>query len=98
MGTPTHLIGFQIMPDDNDIPEIAAPPVAVEETNRLFRLVPVGNDSCRSTGRWCLFPLTPKTKRAASRRSRIRWVAIGATQYASLRRARRRRNGMSSAM
>lgn len=43
-GTPTHLISFQNMPDDDDIPEIAAPPVAVEETNRLFRLVPVGND------------------------------------------------------
>jgi hypothetical protein len=36
------------MPDDDPIPEIAAPPVMVPETNRLWRLTPALNLLARS--------------------------------------------------
>jgi uncharacterized protein (DUF1810 family) len=43
-GTPFRLDRLQPMSEDDEIPEIAAPPMAVEETNRLFRLTPVAED------------------------------------------------------
>jgi hypothetical protein len=44
------------MSEDNDIPEITAPPVAVEETNRLFRLIPATEDLARSSRQIALVP------------------------------------------
>jgi hypothetical protein len=44
------------MSEDRDVPEIAAPPVAVEETNRLFRLTPAADDQSRSSRQMALVP------------------------------------------
>lgn len=44
------------MSKEDDIPEIAAPPVAVEETNRLFRLTPVADGLSRASRQIVLVP------------------------------------------
>ena len=44
------------MSEDRDVPEIAATPVVVEETNRLFRLRPATNDLSSSSRQIALVP------------------------------------------
>lgn len=47
---------FRPMSDDDEIYEIAAPPVAVEETNRLFRLTPATDNLSQASRQMALVP------------------------------------------
>ena len=53
------------MSEDDDIPEIASPPVMVAETHRIFRLSPAFEDLSQSSRQIALVPAeTEKTARA----------------------------------
>lgn len=89
-GTPNRFGRLQHMSDDDDIPEIAAPLVAVEETNRLSRRTPATEVSRR-------IALVPAdTEDDAWRLRRIPCVAIGSTHPCWSLTARRPLSGMSS--
>jgi hypothetical protein len=44
------------MGDDEDVPEISAPPVIVAETHRMFRLTPMFDDLLKSSRQIALVP------------------------------------------